>query len=509
LVEQKDMIATTKSQDEQSNELVVEPSASHKWWAMLGIGMGVFIFGLDVNIVNLALPTLVRELHTSLATVEWVVLSYVLMLTVLVLGAARLGDMWSKKWLFLGGLIVFTISSLLCGVAPTVGFLIGFRVLQGFGAVFISALGTAIITEVFPEKERGRALGIIVGIFTLGIALGPTIGGLLMGLGSWRLIFLVNVPIGLVASLIVTLVVPSSVSGKVKKGFDAGGALLMTLTLTCFALGLTQVQREGFSSLTALIMLVIAAIGLGCFLVLESRLSEPMLDLRMFRSLKLSLSLLLSWMVYVVIAGVVFVIPFFLMLVKHYPPQQAGLLLAVTPVLSALMAPLSGTLSDRFGSRIISLIGLVVMAIGCLAISTFNTELTWLGYIVRIVPYGLGMGMFISPNNSFVMGALPQEHRGIASGLLSLSRTLGLMTGIALMGTLFATLTITNTQVQLNMDVTHAPVEALVFGMQMSFRVVALIVITSTFLAAFLWWLEQSKAETSEDMLGEQSSTEV
>ena len=500
------MISTPKSQEKQGNELAEKPSESRKWWAMLGIGMGVFIFGLDVNIVNLALPTLVGELHTSLATVEWVVLSYVLMLTVLVLGAARLGDMWSKKGLFVAGLIVFTISSLLCGIAPTVEFLIGFRVLQGCGAVFISALGTAIITEVFSEEERGRALGIIVGIFTLGIALGPTIGGLLMGLGSWRLIFFVNVPIGLVATLIVALVVPSSVSQQVKRNFDAVGAVLMTLTLTCFALGLTQIQSEGFSSLTAIIMFAIAAICLGCFLVLESRISEPMLDLEMFRSLKLSLSLLLSLIVYVVIAGVVFVIPFFLILVKHYPSQQAGLLLAVTPVLSALMAPISGTLSDRFGSRIISLIGLVLMASGCLAISTFNTELTWLGYIGRVVPYGIGMGMFISPNNSFVMGAIPQEHLGIASGLLSLSRTLGLMTGIALMGTLFATLTITNTQSPINIDVTNAPVEALVLGMQMSFRVVAIIVMASTCLAALLWWLEPGKTQTSEDTIGEQSS---
>ena len=478
---------------EQSNDLTTEATTSRKWWAMLGIGIGCFTYALDFHIVNLALPTLVQSFHTSFANIEWVSLSYLLVLTVFVLFAGRLGDMWNKKWLFLGGLILFTVSSGLCGLAPTVGFLIGFRTLQGVGAVLIGPLALSIITEVFPKEELGRALGIINGILWVGVATGPAIGGLLISILGWRLIFLVNVPIGIIASFIVALVVPASKCSEVKKSFDVPGALLMTATLTCFALGMTTVQREGFGSPTALILLVIAAIGLGCFLAVEARINEPMLDLGIFHSLQFSLGLLMRLMVAAIMTGVVFILPFFLELVKQYPAQQAGLLLAVTPIFIGLMSAVSGSLSDRFGSRMISLIGLVLMVFGCLGLSTLDTQLTVPGYIVRIAPLALGIGTFIASNNSVIMGAVPQERLGIASGLSSLSSALGQTTGLALMGTLFSLLTITSAGLAPDIDVTLAPISALVSGVQMSFRLITPIVMVAAILAAYSLWLEQRK----------------
>lgn len=474
-----------------------EISASRKWWAMLGIGIGLFLFGLDVFIVNLALPTLVQELHTSFAAIQWVSLSYLLTLSVFMLGAGRLGDIYSKKSLYLGGLIVFIISSLLCGLAPSVGFLIGFRGLQGFGAVFIAALAAAMITEVFPEQERGRALGIINGIFNLGITLGATAGGLLIGFFNWRFIFLVNVPIGMIAGVIIVLAVPSSVGSQVKQGFDALGALIMTITLTCFVLSMTLVQTEGFGSLRELLVLAISVIGLACFLIVESRLSEPMLDLQIFYKLEFSLSLLLSLIMYIGLVGVSFILPFSLNLVMHYPAQQAGLLMGAIPAASTLIAPIAGILSDRFGERSISLIGLILASGGCLTISTCDTQATWVGYVVGIVLYGLGVGVFISSNNSAVMGTAPKERLGIASGLLSLSRTMGQTTGLAIMGVLFSMLTMSHAQLAPNLDITEAPVEALVFGGQMIFRVIALIFTATGILVALLWWWEQSLANNS------------
>ena len=353
-----------------------------KWKVIIGIGMGVFMFGLEVNIVNLALPVLVKSLHSDFTTIQWVISSYLLMLTVMVLFAARLGDIWSKKWLYLGGLVLFTIASLLCGLAPTVGFLIAGRAIQGLGAVFMSAIFPAIITEALPTEERGQGLGIVAWIFNLGIALGPTVGGLLMALWNWRLIFLVNVPLGLIASLIVALVVPSNdretlqantSNLSVKQGFlptksehplrklDVVGGLLATLTLTCFAFDMTLFQREGFGSSKEFVILAIAAIALASFLITETRSDNPMVDLRIFRSLEFSLNLLLCLILYIVLGAVIFVLPFFLELVKEYPTQQAGLLMAVIPTLSGPTAFVAGTLSDRFGSRIISLIGLVLI----------------------------------------------------------------------------------------------------------------------------------------------------
>lgn len=472
-------------------------SPQSKWLAMLGIGLGVLMFTIDTSAVNIVLPTLVKTLHTSFATIQWVVLSYLLIITALVLGAARLGDMFGKKQLYLWGLILFTISSLLCGLAPSVGWLIGFRALQGLGAVFISGLGAAIITEVFPNSERGRALGIIGAIVSLGIALGPTVGGLLIGLGGWRTIFFVNVPIGIFASFIIVCFVPPSVGRGVKQRFDGLGALLMTVMLTCFALGMTEGQNRGFGTRTTLTLLAVAAISLVCFLVIEARIKQPMLDLQIFRNLQFSLSLLMGLLVFIVVTGVIFILPFFLELVKQYPTQRVGLLLAVSPVLGGIIAPISGSLSDRFGSRIISLIGLVLMVCGCLLLSTLDAQLTELGYILRVAPFGVGLGMFQSPNNSAIMGGVTRERLGIASGLLSLTRTLGQTTGLPLLGAVFATLTLTSAHLAQNTNVIAAPAEALVYGVQGTFRIAALLLGADAVLTAAVWRMERSSRQAS------------
>ena len=468
------------------------PSPTSKWWAILGIGLGVLMFTIDTSIVNIALPTLVKVLNTSFATIQWVVLSYLLIVTALVLGAARLGDMLGKKRLYNIGLIVFTVSSLLCGLAPNVEFLIAFRALQGLGALFISALGAAIITEVFPHSERGRALGIIGAVVSLGIALGPTVGGLLIGVAGWRTLFLVNVPIGIFASFIVARVVPPLPRSAVKQRFDTLGALLMTVTLTCFALGMTEGQNRGFGSGVAIALLISAVISLVGFLVLESRIEQPMLALDMFRNLQFSLSLLMGLLVFIAIAGLIFILPFFLELVLKFSTQQVGLLLAVSPVLGGIVAPMSGSLSDRFGSRIISLIGLVLMVIGCLQLSTLNAQVTELGYIWRVAPFGIGFGFFQSPNNSAIMGGVSRERLGIASGLLSLTRTLGQTAGVPLLGALFAGLTLSNSNLAPNTNLTTAPTEALVYGLQGTFHVAALILSAAAILTAVVWRMERS-----------------
>lgn len=265
----------------------------------------------------------------------------------------------------------------------------------------------------------------------------------------------------------------------------------MMVTLTCFALGMTHGHNQGFGSGTTLSLLAIAAISLLCFLAVEARLKQPMLDLRIFRNIQFSLSLLMGLLVFIVITGVILILPFFLELVLHYSTQQVGLLLAVSPVLGGIIAPVSGTLSDRFGPRIISLTGLVLMVCGCLLLSTVDAQLTELGYILRVAPFGLGLGMFQSPNNSAIMGGVPRERLGIASGLLSLSRTLGQTTGVPLLGSVFAALTITSANLAPQVDVTAAPVAALVYGVQGTFRVAALILGVAAILTAVVWRIER------------------
>ena len=332
--------------------------------------------------------------------------------------------MWSKKRLYIAGLSVFTFSSLLCGIAPNVEILIVFRALQGLGAAFISGLGTAILVETFPQKERGLVLGIRAGIFGLGIMLGPTIGGVLIDLGDWPLIFLINVPIGIIACLIVAYLVPDNEISSEDQRFDLVGTLILTVTLTCLISGITMLQTQGLNSSLGVILLFISVICLAVFLAVESKISQPMLDLKIFQSLEFSLGLVLRFWGNFVMAGSIFMLPFFLELVKKYPTQKTGLLLAVPSIIIAITAPLSGILSDKFGSRNVSIIGLILMAIGCLSVSGFDKDLTVCGYILAIIPYGLGVGMFQSPNaeNRVTLSSTINHYRDHCSSIWNFIR---------------------------------------------------------------------------------------
>ncbi|GAB4475854.1 MAG: MFS transporter [Anaerolineae bacterium] len=457
-------------------------TASNKWLALIGIGLGVLMATLDSSIVNISLPTLVEELNTTLATIQWVVLSYLLVVTSLMLGVARLGDMFGKKKLYNAGLVLFTLGSLLCGTSPDVRWLIGFRAVQGIGAVMMQALGMAIVTEIFPSSERGRALGILGGVVSFGIAAGPVIGGLLIGLVGWRSIFLVNVPLGLLTAFIVWRVVPPSAQTQAGQRFDVPGAVILLVTLACYSLGLTMGQARGFADTTVLALLSTALVGLVAFLVVETRVHQPMVDLSLFRNRLFSINLVMGMLVFIVLASL-FIMPFFLELVKRLPTQQVGLLIGAVPISMALVAPVSGSLSDRFGSRGISLIGLVILLAACVGLGTITAEVSVFGYLLRVMPIGIGMGMFQSPNNSAIMGAAPRERLGVASGLLNLSRTLGQTTGLPLMGAIFTGLIAARTGQPAGGDLSTVPAADLVAGVAGTFRYAAGFVLVAAVLA--------------------------
>lgn len=468
-----------------------EPSP-HKWLVMTAIGLGILMATLDVSIVNVSLPTLVEALNTNFATIQWVIVAYILVVTSLMLGVARLGDMFGHKNLYAAGLVIFTTASLLCGLAPRVEWLIGFRALQGSGAVMMQALGIAIVTSVFPARERGRALGVIGGIVSVGLAMGPAVGGILIGYVGWRSIFLVNVPLGIVAFFVVLRFVPRPVKRPGGQRFDFPGALLLFFVLAFYALGMTLGQRLGFGETHVLALLLAAGAGLIAFITVESRTAQPMLDTTLFSDTLFSLNLIMGWLTFIVVACT-FVLPFFLELVLHYPPEKVGLLMMVVPLSMGAIAPVSGILSDRFGSRGISVLGLLTIVGGCLAISTLQTDTPAWGYILRTAPIGIGMGLFQSPNNSAVMGAVPPERLGVASGLLALSRTMGHTTGIPLAGVLFTGTVIAAAGQDPFSNITDAPVQALVAGIRGTFRVAALVIITSTLLSIAAYLLDRRR----------------
>ncbi len=463
-----------------------------KWMSLLAIGMGVFMGTLDMSIVNVSLPTLVQEFETSFATIQWVILGYVLVVTSMMLGAARLGDMFVKKRLYCLGLGLFTIGSLLCGFAPTVGWLIAFRILQGCGAVINQALGMAIIVEVFPDSERGRALGFMGSIVSVGLAMGPAIGGIIVGMIGWRWIFWVNVPICIFAVLVVVRFLPTTIPYIGKQRFDLWGAFAILMTLGFYSIGMTMGQDTGFSSRVVQMFLILAGIGFFAFPLLEKHMDQPMVDLSLFKNILFSTNLVMGLLTFIVLGGGVFILPFFLQLVLGYPPQVIGFLLMAIPVTVAIVAPLAGAVSDRYGPRGISLIGLLILAAGCFSISTCHEGMSAWGYILRTIPLGLGIGTFQSPNNSAVMGAAPQKRLGVASGLLALSRNLGQTTGIPLVGCLFTAMAQASVGSQ-TANIEALPERALVAGLSGAYRVTGSLLLMAAGLAFFALWKEKKK----------------
>ena len=463
---------------------------NRKWYVMAAVSMGIFFATIVGSIVNVALPTMVRELGTNFATVQWVVLAYLLTLSTLMLGMGRLGDMVGKKPVYATGFVIFTIGSVLCGLAPNVYWLIAFRVVQPIGGAMVFALGMAIVTEAFPPQERGKALGITGTVVSVGIVLGPTLGGILINILSWHWIFLVNLPVGIIGTWMVLKFVPNfKPTGKQK--FDYAGAVTLFVALFSLLLALTWGQQLGFGNPRILGLFITSIVFITLFVAIERRSAHPMIDLTLFKNNLFSVSLITGFITFVSIAGTIILLPFYLENVLGYNTMQVGLLLAIVPITLGIVAPIAGSMSDKFGTRRISVFGLIFLLIGYYAMSTLDAQTSALGYILRLLPIGLGMGIFQSPNNSAIMGAVPRQRLGIASGLLSVTRTLGQTTGIAVLGAFWAGRVIAYTGHILEGGATAAPTQAQVAGLQETF--LSVMVLIGIGLALSVWGLVQER----------------
>ncbi|MCL4561747.1 MAG: DHA2 family efflux MFS transporter permease subunit [Chloroflexi bacterium] len=467
-----------------------------KWYVMAAAAMGMFLGTIDGSIVNIALPILEEQLHTQFAVVQWVVLGYLLTITTLMLAVGRLADMIGKKRLYLAGFIIFTLGSGLCGLATTIVQLIGFRVLQAVGASMITALGTAIVTEAFPAEERGMALGVSGLMISIGLISGPTMGGLILGSLPWNWIFFVNLPVGALGTLLVIRFVPQT-RPTGRERFDILGAASMFASLLSFLVALTVGQNEGFGSPVVIGLLGIFAASLVLFVTIEKRTPEPMIDFSLFRNRRFTLNLVTGFLTFISGAGAVLLMPFFLENVLQYDPQRAGILLSTVPLSMGIVAPISGVLSDRFGPRRLTLAGLIALTLGYLAVSTLDENVTMLGYMLRFIPVGIGLGLFQSPNNSEIMGAAPLHRLGVASSLLSVTRTVAQTSGISIMGALWAGSIMAALGPAFTGDATSAPIHVQVVATQHTILVIVAILSLAVGLSIWGYWSEK-KGERNE-----------
>ncbi|MFI5259489.1 MAG: MFS transporter [Candidatus Limnocylindrales bacterium] len=409
-----------------------------KWLILTSVSLGSLMATLDGSIVNIALPAIQTDFRIDLTTVEWVVVAYLLVVGSLLLPVGRLGEVLTFKRVYLVGFAVFTIASICCGASPNAQTLVGFRVVQGIGAAMIMAMGPAIVARTFPASERGRALGLNGVSVSIGLSLGPAIGGLLTQAATWRAIFLINAPIGVFAILWAARILPKEEPGK-GQTFDATGAILSGAALFALLLALSDGQQWGWTSL-AVVGLLIAFVGLGAaFILVERRSFQPMIDLALFRIRPFTAGLASVVVAFSGLFTATFLLPFLLQQARGFSPIEAGLLLTPVPIAMALVAPFSGAASDRFGPRLLASAGMAIMVLGLLSLTQLPVGFALPDLIWRLVLLGIGQGLFMSPNSSAVLGSVPRPRVGTASGTLAQMRVNGQALGIALSAAIVAT----------------------------------------------------------------------
>lgn len=410
---------------------------ANKWAVLAIVGIGVFMATIDSSIVNISLPTIAKEFHVGLSgAVEWVIISYLVVTAGLLLTAGRLSDMIGRKAVWIIGLIVFTGGSALCGLAPSLGLLIAFRALQGIGGSLIFASSPAMLTTAFPPQERGRALGLNAVIVSLGVSVGPTLGGLLTAI-SWRLIFYVNVPIGIIGIIATLLVLKEKLHRNPGK-FDPWGAILLAVGLICITAAISFGEEIGWSSPIIIGGIVLGVAALIALPFVERHVSNPILNLSLLHNrvfVSANLSLVLSFLA---LFAVSFMMPFYLEQLKQLPILEVGFLLTPLPATIAVIAPFSGAMADRIGTRWLAASGLTIACGGLVLLSFLNAHNSLLDIIWRLVFTGAGQALFQSPNNSALMGSAPRDQQGSASGFLATGRVIGQSLSVALAGTVFA-----------------------------------------------------------------------
>jgi EmrB/QacA subfamily drug resistance transporter len=407
---------------------------------LAAVGVGTFMSALDGSIVGVVLPVMRHEMNTSVASIQWVVTIYLLVVSGTLLGFGRLGDMIGHKSTYVWGFVVFVAGSALCGLAPGEASLVAFRAVQAIGAAMLFANSLAILTADFPPERRGRVLGTMAMMTYLGLTVGPPLGGWLAGAYGWRAIFFINVPIGVVAVAMAIRAIPND-SGELYLGhFDWVGAGVFLAGLTALVVALNQGEQRGWTSPAVLGLLVAAAVAGVAFIWLERRSERPMLDLALFSDMTFTASAVGAVLNYVTVYTVVFLMPFYLQQGLGLSPARTGLLLAVQSVVMAVVAPIAGRLSDRTGTRAPAVGGMVVLAAGLVALGLLGARGSQTGVAVALAVVGLGTGTFISPNSSALMGAAPRNRLGIASGVLAEARNVGMVLGVGLAGAVFTSL---------------------------------------------------------------------
>jgi EmrB/QacA subfamily drug resistance transporter len=409
-----------------------------RWRVFPVLALGTVMATLDISVVNIALPTLTRTFGVSITTIAWVVLAYVLTITGLLLALGRIADRIGRRRVYGAGLVVFTLASVACAAAPSAGALIAARAIQGLGAAMLTANSAALLIASFPAAERGRALGLFGAAVGVGLALGPPLGGLIVGHASWRWIFLINLPLGALALWMLPRRIAPDRTFIAGEPLDLGSAALWSVALVALMLGLSRGSEHGWSSAGVWPWFALALVAFAAFVVIERRARDPLLPLRLLRG-PIGLAVTLTFIVQALSIAIAFHMPLYLENVLGFGPAQSGAWLSVFPLAALIVAPLSGRWSDRIGSRPLAVAGLGLTTIGFAGLATLGTAPSPGLLLGAMAAIGAGLGLFTIPNASALFGAAPAGDLGLVSGLQATMRNLGIASGSAAMAAAVAT----------------------------------------------------------------------
>jgi EmrB/QacA subfamily drug resistance transporter len=410
---------------------------NRKWWTLGAMCLALFMVMLDNTVVNVALPSIQSDLDTSISGLEWIVNGYTLSFAVLLAVGGRMGDIFGRRRMFIFGVIVFTVASTTAGFAPGNFALVASRVLQGVGAAFMMPGTLSIITDAFPPSERGKAIGTWAGVSALALAIGPVLGGFLTDYVSWRAIFYINLPVGVLTVLAATFLVRESRDTTVGRKVDVLGVGILTVGLTALVLALIEGNNWGWDSLAVLGLIFFSVVSLAWFVFTELTVKAPIVEFALFRSRNFIGSVTVAFIISFAMMGVFFFLALYMQNILGYTALEAGVRFLPTTLVIMVIAPLSGRLSDRIGPRWPIVVGMALIAGSLYLFSTIEIGTTFAGLLPSFILLGAGIGLTMSPMSTAAMNSVVTAKAGVASGILSMFRMIGGTFGVALLGALF------------------------------------------------------------------------
>jgi len=449
---------------------VTRSESPNPWATFSLVAIGTFMTMLDASIVNISLPSIARTFHTSVGgAIEWVIIAYLVTIAATLLTFGRLSDMIGRKPVWLAGLVLFTLGSVVCGAATSLPLLIAARVFQGLGGALLFSTSVAIITDTFPVEKRGFALGCNTVVIALGSSAGPVLGGLITEHWNWRWIFYINLPFG-ICGLAGSQRLLRNIMGAQRQRFDPVGAAMLAAGLALLTLALSFAPEWGWSSWSSLLCFGVSVVALLVVPAVERRVRDPIIDLRLLQNRVFASALLSMTLAMLALFAVGFMLPFYFEELRGFSVAKSGLFLTALPLSLALVAPVSGSLADRFGSRWLASGGLALACVGLVQVSQLNAGSSDWDIIWPLVLTGVGQGLFMTPNARALMNAAPTNEQGESSGLLATGRVLGQSLSVALAGAIFAGLGGAEAgRALIEARTNHSVVEGAISAMQLRF----------------------------------------